>query len=168
MSNRSRSTSHDYHEDHNYENHKNHDSLDKLTSREIFEKFKIPLIIVGIVIFIIVIAKVVSSQSKHYSKALDKSTIQSIVALKNKIQNLHLQSVQDSNPILAFMHSTQAMQAYDVLKNTLLVGLARNEIKKLLDFDFAELYNFLQHHHQNTLKRLGKHCPDISIEGIIV
>jgi hypothetical protein len=60
------------------------------------------------------------------------------------------------------------MQAYDVLKNTLLVGLGRNEIKKLLDFDFSELYNFLQHHHQTTLKRLGKHCPDISIEGIIV
>lgn len=158
----SRSSSTDY----QYDRSSTHES--QLSSKEIFEKFKIPLIIVSIMIFIIVIAKIVSSQSKQYARSLNKDTIQTIVALKNKIQNLHLQSVQDSNPILAFMHSTQALQAYDVLKNTLLAGLARAEIQKLLDFDFNELYNFLQHHHQRALNRLGKHCPDISIDGIVI
>lgn len=139
----------------------------RLTGKQIFERFKIPLIIVSIVVFIVIIAKFVGAKSKQAEKILTKENIQSIQALKDKIQNLHLTSVQDSNPILAFMHSTQALQTYDTLKNTLLTGLSKKEIRDTLDIDFVELYNFLDHHHQLTLKRLAKHCPGVSIEGVM-
>ena len=114
------------------------------------------------VLFIFICILVVSITPKT-NEILRPSNVHHVDELLKQIQKSHLLSVQDSNPITALIHSTDALRTYKILKHTILSNLSNDDIYKLTSTDVSKLYRYLEKTQRDCLKTLQTFTPDLPL-----
>lgn len=132
-----------------------------MTPLEVLDKFKYALIIVGVMIVITIISCCVRKK-KGTTDILNPKSINDVQNILNQIRQMHLLSIQDSNPIVALMHSTSALSYYQLLSGTILASLSPVDIQKLTDTNFSELHTYLRNAQQAAIVSFEKHIPELS------